>query len=590
MDQKLDNLIEKYLAWDKNPKTHDEIQALVDKGDREQLSARLTGYLSFGTAGIRARVEGGFKRLNNLTVIQITHGFARHMRNVFGNQKLSVCIGYDGRFDSKAFSEYAANVFIRNDIEVYLFSEVVPTPVTAYGTVNLKCQAGLMITASHNPKEDNGYKAYWTNGAQIIEPHDIEICKIAYGEFQPRDEYWEKDFIHQSPLLHSADSAIEDYINVEQQRVLDKDLNSKSKVKFTYSAFHGVGYKLSKRLFEAYGFPPENFITVKEQAYPDPNFPTVRFPNPEEGAKVLQLCFETADAAGSTVILANDPDADRLQMAEKQSNGNWRVFTGNEMGTLLTWWVWKNWRERNPDADLKNVYFLNSVVSSQFAKTMAAVEGFQNRTTLTGFKWMGNLADELRQKGATVVLAWEESIGFMPGSSMDKDGVISVAMFAELATWLSVNGMSLNTQLLEIYKKYGFHLVKSNYYVVPNPSVTKTLFSDLRHDAKYPTTVGTQKVKYIRDLTTGYDNEQEGNKAILPLSTSSEMITFTLENGSIATLRASGTEPKVKYYIELITEPGKEDIEGVIQTFAEFERDVVESLLRPTIYGLIARD
>jgi phosphoglucomutase/phosphopentomutase len=318
MERNLDKLIENYLAWDKNPKTRDEIQALVDKGDKEQLSARLTGYLSFGTAGIRARVEGGFKRLNNLTVIQITHGFARHMRNVFGNKKLSVCIGYDGRFDSKAFSEYAANVFIRNDIEVYLFSEVVPTPVTSYGTVNLKCNAGLMITASHNPKEDNGYKAYWENGAQIIEPHDIEICKIAYGEPQPREEYWEKDSIYQSPLLHSADSAIEDYINVEKQRVFDKDMNSKSKVKFTYSAFHGVGYKLSKRLFEEYGFPPENFITVKEQAHPDPNFPTVRFPNPEEGAKVLQLCFETADAAGSTVILANDPDADRLQMAEKQ--------------------------------------------------------------------------------------------------------------------------------------------------------------------------------------------------------------------------------------------------------------------------------
>uniref|UniRef100_A0A914Z2V6 Phosphoglucomutase (alpha-D-glucose-1,6-bisphosphate-dependent) n=1 Tax=Panagrolaimus superbus TaxID=310955 RepID=A0A914Z2V6_9BILA len=590
MEQNLDKLIENYLAWDKNPKTRDQIQALVDKGDREKLGARLYGLLSFGTAGIRAPVEGGFKRLNYLTVIQITHGFARHMRNVFGNEKLSVCIGYDGRFDSKVFSEFAANVFIRNDIEVYLFSEVVPTPVTAFGTVSLKCNAGLMITASHNPKEDNGYKVYWVNGAQIIEPHDIEICKIAYAEPQPRNEYWERDFIHTSPMLHSADAAIEDYINTEKQRVFDKDLNSRSKIKFTYSAFHGVGYKLSKRMFEEYGFPPENFIAVKEQAYPDPNFPTVRFPNPEEGAKVLQLCFQTADAADSTVVLANDPDADRLQLAEKAPNGTWRVFSGNEMGTLLTWWVWKNWRERNPDADLKKVWFLNSAVSSQFAKTMAAVEGFQNRTTLTGFKWMGNLADELRQKGNTVVLAWEESIGFMPGSSMDKDGVISVAMFAELATWLSVNGMSFATQLLTIYKKYGFHLVKSNYYVVPNPAVTKSLFADLRHEAKYPTTIGTQNVKYIRDLTTGYDNEQEGNKAVLPLSTSSEMITFTLENGSIATLRASGTEPKVKYYIELITEPGKEDIDSVVRDFVKFENDVVQSLLQPTKYGLIARD
>ena len=150
-----------------NPKTHDEIQALVKKGDKEELSARMLGALSFGTAGIRARVEGGFKRLNYLTIIQTTHGFARHLRNVFGNGKLSVVIGYDGRFDSKAFAEYSANVFIRNDIEVYLFSEVVPTPVVAFATPSLKCNAGLMITASHNPKEDNGYKAYWANGAQV---------------------------------------------------------------------------------------------------------------------------------------------------------------------------------------------------------------------------------------------------------------------------------------------------------------------------------------------------------------------------------------------------------------------------------------
>jgi len=585
----LDKLVENYLAWDKDEKTRSQIKALVDQGDKEALTARLSGKLAFGTAGIRARVEGGFTRLNNLTVIQITHGFARHLRNVFGDGKINVAIGYDGRFDSKRFAEYASNVFIQNGIGVYLFSRVVPTPVTAFATVAFKCEAGLMVTASHNPKEDNGYKAYWSNGAQIIGPHDTEICRIAYAEPQPKDEYWNKDSIYQSPLFHSADPAIDKYFEVELNRVLFKEINSKTPLKFTYSAFHGVGYECAKRIFDGYGFREESFISVKCQQEPDPKFSTIPFPNPEEGAKVLKLCFETADENGSTVILANDPDADRLQLAEKQSNGEWRVFTGNEMGTLLTWWVWKNWREKNPNADLSKTWILNSAVSSQIVKTIASVEGFQNRTTLTGFKWMGNLSCELRDQGHQVILAWEESIGFMPGSSLDKDGVISAAMFAELAAWLHTQGQTFASQLLLLYKKYGFHLVKSSYYLVPNPGVTKQLFSDLRADLKYPSAIGKAKVKFVRDLTTGYDNQQKDNKAILPLSTSSEMVTFTLENGSIATLRASGTEPKIKYYIELITEPGKEDVGEVLKELNQLEHDVVETLLQPQQYNLISR-
>lgn len=270
-------------------------------------------------------------------------------------------------------------------------------------------------------------------------------------------------------------------------------------------------------------------------------------------------------------------------------SGEWRVFTGNEMGTLLTWWVWKNWRERNPNADLSKTWILNSAVSSQIVYTMSKIEGFQSRVTLTGFKWMGNLACELREKGHEVILAWEESIGFMPGSSLDKDGVIAAAMFAELAAWLKKEGQSLSSQLLTVYKKYGFHLVKSSYYIVPSPTVTKRLFSELRADNNYPKKIGSENVKYVRDLTTGYDNQQPNYKAILPLSTSSEMVTLTLENGSIATLRASGTEPKVKYYIELITEPGKEDVSSVLDELNKLEKDVIETLLQPAKYNLINR-
>ncbi|CAD6185885.1 unnamed protein product [Caenorhabditis auriculariae] len=590
-DAELEQQVNDWLQWDKNEKTSAEIRELLEKKDVKGLKSRMETRLVFGTAGIRAPMQAGFGRLNDLTVIQVTHGFARRMINVFGQPKNGVAIGFDGRHNSRRFAELSANVFIKNGIPVYLFSEVTPTPVVSWATIHLKCDAGLIITASHNPKEDNGYKAYWSNGAQIIGPHDSEIVKIKEAEPKPRDDYWDTSDLHSSPLLKSADTTIDPYFAVEKPLCFYREINEKTPIKFTYSAFHGVGYHFTKRMFKEFGFPESQFISVAEQQEPNPDFPTIPFPNPEEGRKVLTLSIETADKNGSTVILANDPDADRIQMVEKQKNGEWRVFTGNEMGVLITWWIWTNWRKANPEADLSKMYILNSAVSSQFVKTMASVEGFRNETTLTGFKWMGNKAEELRKAGNEVILAWEESIGYMPGHTLDKDGVSSAAVFAEMAAYLQTQGSTLTDKLYSLYTKYGFHLVKSTYWFVPKPEVTKELFASLRKELKFPEKIGEEPVKYVRDLTVGYDNERPENKPVLPLSTSSEMVTFTLENGSIITLRASGTEPKIKYYIELITKPGRtqDDLEGVLAELDQLEKDVVATLLRPEKFGLIAR-
>ncbi|PIC39448.1 hypothetical protein B9Z55_011130 [Caenorhabditis nigoni] len=587
----LNEQVANWLHWDKNEKTRGEIQALVDENNEEALKARMSTRLVFGTAGVRSPMQAGFGRLNDLTIIQITHGFARHMINVYGQPKKGVAIGFDGRHNSRRFAELASNVFIRNNIPVYLFSEVSPTPVVSWATIKLECDAGLIITASHNPKEDNGYKAYWSNGAQIIGPHDTEIVRIKEAEPQPRDEYWDLSELKASPLFHSADVTIDPYFEVEKSLNFTRDINASTPLKFTYSAFHGIGYHYTKRMFAEFGFPASSFISVAEQQEPNPDFPTIPFPNPEEGRKVLTLAIETADRNGSTVILANDPDADRIQMAEKQKNGDWRVFTGNEMGALITWWIWTNWRKANPSVDASKVYILNSAVSSAIVKTIADAEGFKNETTLTGFKWMGNRAEELRAEGNHVILAWEESIGYMPGHTLDKDGVSAAAVFAEIAAFLHTQGKSLEDQLYALYNKYGFHLVRSTYWMVPAPEVTKELFSTLRADLKFPTKIGEAEVASVRDLTIGYDNSKPDNKPVLPLSTSSEMVTFFLKTGSVTTLRASGTEPKIKYYIELITPPGKtqNDLESVISELDQLEKDVVATLLRPQRFGLIPR-
>uniref|UniRef100_A0A0N4ZAC0 Phosphoglucomutase n=1 Tax=Parastrongyloides trichosuri TaxID=131310 RepID=A0A0N4ZAC0_PARTI len=580
-----------YLDNEKNPKYLKEIEELIEGKDEKSLKSRMVGKLTFGTAGIRSPMQAGLARLNDLTIIQVSNGFAKHIIKTLPKEKWSIAMGYDGRHNSARWSKLAANVFIKHGIKVFMFSAVAPTPVVSYAVIKLETGAGLMMTASHNPKTDNGYKAYWSNGAQIIEPHDIEICKEAEADPIPKAEYWDISGLEENPLFNSADVVIDSYFKDEQSLVFHKEENKKCPIKFTYSAFHGIGRDYCIRMFEEFGFKKENIIQVKEQCDPNPDFPTVPFPNPEEGERVLKLCKDTADANNSTVILANDPDADRIQMSEKQPDGNWYIFTGNEMGAIITWWIWMNYKKNHPNDDYNKIYMLNSAVSSQIARTIAKKEGFKQDVTLTGFKWMGNYAEELKKEGYNVILSWEESIGYMPGHTLDKDGVSSAGVFAEIASYLQREGKSLKDKLFEIYHEYGFHLVKSTYWVVPDPSVTKNLFDNLRSDMKFPETIGGQKVKYIRDLTIGYDTEQPGNKPKLPISTSSEMITFTLENGNVITLRASGTEPKIKYYIEMITEPGKTigDLDSVKKDFEKLETSVVDELLQPKKYGLLPR-
>ncbi|EPB72911.1 phosphoglucomutase/phosphomannomutase, alpha/beta/alpha domain II [Ancylostoma ceylanicum] len=327
---------------------------------------------------------------------------------------------------------------------------------------------------------------------------------------KPRDEYWDIDSLAVNSLLHTADTTIDPYFELERQSLnFHRSINEKSPLKITYSAFHGVGYLYAKRMIKEFGFPVDHFISVKEQQDPDPDFPTVPFPNPEEGHKVsigllncfepfqrlckvgfqvLTLSFKTADANGSNFIIANDPDADRIQIAEKQP------------------------KLANPKANKQDVYIINSAVSSQIVKTIAEAEGirssisFKSDVTLTGFKWLGNKADELRSKGKTVILAWEESIGYMPGHALDKltfdlkykldkvsrdqlreccvDGINCAGMYAEMAAWLQSQGKTVQQQLFDLYHKYGFHLVRSSYWFTPSPAVTKELFGSLRKDLK----------------------------------------------------------------------------------------------------------
>uniref|UniRef100_A0A8C6X985 Phosphoglucomutase 2 n=1 Tax=Naja naja TaxID=35670 RepID=A0A8C6X985_NAJNA len=569
-----------WLLWDKNPKTLEIVKQLIAKGSTEELLKCFGSRMEFGTAGLRAAMGPGTSQMNDLTIIQTSQGFCRYLeKNISDLKSRGVVIGYDARDhpstggSSKRFARLTATAFITQGVPVYLFSHITPTPFVPYTVTHLKLAAGIMVTASHNPKQDNGYKVYWENGSQIIGPHDRGIADAINGNLEPWPQAWEDSLIDPSPLLHDPFATVnKDYFKDIQRHCCHRDINKETKLKFVHTSVHGVGHEFVQSAFKAFDFSPP--FAVPEQKDPDPEFPTVKYPNPEEGKGVLTLSFALADKKGARVILANDPDADRLAVAEKQGSGEWKVFSGNEFGALLGWWLFTCWKNQNqtPSA-IKDVYMLSSTVSSKILQAIALKEGFHFEETLTGFKWMGNRAKELIDQGKNVLFAFEEAIGYMCSPVvLDKDGVSAAVITAEMSSFLAMKNVTLSQQLKNIYTEYGYHITKSSYFICYDQKVITALFEKLRNyegENTYPKTCGKFAVSGVRDLTTGYDSNQADKKAVLPTSKSSQMITFTFSNGCVATMRTSGTEPKIKYYAELSAPPGNSDFEKLKQELDE---------------------
>ncbi|KRY76425.1 Phosphoglucomutase-2 [Trichinella pseudospiralis] len=632
-DGMLDSLLEQWLKWDKNQETRAEVLRMIQMKDFDKLRTCMQGRLGFGTAGIRGEMGVGFRRLNDLVIIQIAQGLCSYMLKVNNEAKkqLSVVIGCDARHNSRRFADLSANVFNRKGIQVYYFSNIVPTPLVSYAVAKYNADAGVMVTASHNPKNDNGYKVYWNNAAQIISPVDENILKCIDENLEPWQGCWDADDVRQrsncTDILQECWSA---YLQeaTRFRSPVHQDGNFNCSLKFTYSAFHGVGSYYCPYLLQKFGVPEQNIVMVEEQAQPDPDFPTVPFPNPEEGASVLQLSIQTAERNNSSLIFATDPDADRFQLAEQQADKKWYIFTGNEMGALLSWWMYYNCKNIHKSVSKENMYIINSVVSSKFARTLANKEGIKYEETLTGFKWMANRASELNQQGKVVLLAWEESIGFMPGVALDKDGVMTAAIFADYASHLYSKGMNFLDKLHQLYTSYGLHLNFNSYLICPDPSQVKQLFDDLRNstgNSDYPTHCGKYKIKHVRDLCIGYDSSMPGNKPvranspmvffflslsfikillfnsstnknlccivfqILPWGPSNFMITFFLENGCTFTIRGSGTEPKIKYYIEIVQKPTESNMDDAKQLMEYLKSVIVSDFFRPQKYNLLFR-
>jgi phosphomannomutase len=517
-----------------------------------------------------------------------------------------VVIGFDGRHKSKRFAQLTAAVFMSAGYNVHIFPTLVCTPMVPFAVRELKTVGGIMITASHNPKQDNGYKLYWENGCQIVEPHDEGISKAINENLQVWDEvkklipetfgdeqvFW----LAKSDLLQDPSATIDSYFDkIKRYCHLHAD-NSTRKSKITFTAMHGVGAPWVTRAFHVFNLPP--YVSVDEQNTPDAEFPTVQYPNPEEGKGALTIAIQTADKHNSRLILANDPDADRLAVAEKTGE-EWRIFNGNEIALLLAHWVWTQYlKNEKPTQEQKaNCVMIASTVSSKILRSMAQKEGFQFEETLTGFKWIGNRADELLKQGKQFLFGYEVEIGFLVGDiSLDKDGVRAASVFAEMATFMyEVANRSLAEHLEHLYVEYGFYLMKTRYFFCDTPTRLKKIMNEVRqiganngYPTEIPNLVDTSappfKIKSIRDLTVGYDNSFPDNKPRLPLTPSSEMITFNFEDGSTCTLRNSGTEPKLKWYVETSDAQRQKSSEKL----DALTHSVLEFLLRPSQTGLVA--
>ncbi|XP_065886338.1 phosphopentomutase-like [Dysidea avara] len=591
-------LVERWMREDKNEVTREEIRKLKEANDEDELRARLGSRMAFGTAGLRAAMGAGYSRMNQLTIIQTTQGLCEFILKEFKDAKQrGVAIGRDARHNSEIFAALTASIFLHKGFKVYHFSEICPTPFVPYAVRKYGCVAGVMVTASHNPKTDNGYKVYWSNGAQIIPPIDKGIAKNIEDNLEVWPESWSTEIMKTSPdlCLDPYDDVYKSYYSDLTQCAQHREDNPNTPVKFTYTPLHGVGQEFATAAFKAFDFPP--FLSIPEQMQPDPDFPTVTFPNPEEGKSALVLAMKMADAHGSSIVLANDPDCDRLAIAEKV-NGTWRIFNGNEIGALLAKWALDGYKNKlDKEGALfqgDTVWMLNSTVSSRLLQSMAKIEGFQHEETLTGFKWMGNRSCEKLAMGHTVLFAFEEAIGFMYGTMvLDKDGISGLAVAAEYATTLYKKGTNFTGEIEMIYRKYGVHHSDNSYYICTEKERIKTIFQSMR-DVKYGprciTLPGDHEVKVtnVRDLTVGYDESTPDKQPKLPTDRASQLITWTFDNNCAFTLRTSGTEPKIKYYCEMWSEPGESNLMPPMDVSA-MAKICVDSYLKPEEYKLQAR-
>ncbi len=557
----LNEVIAKAQTWlvgNYNDETKAEIRRMLDADDKSELIESFYRDLEFGTGGLRGIMGAGTNRMNIYTVGAATQGLSNYLKAQFTDvPQISVVIGHDCRNNSRLFAEVSANIFSANGIKVYLFEDLRPTPEVSFAIRHLGCQSGIILTASHNPKEYNGYKAYWNDGAQMIAPHDenviTEVMKITNVDAIK--------FTGNPDLIQIVGEDIDKiYIEAVKSISLSPDaIERNNDLKIVYTPIHGTGVELIPRALRAYGFT--NIINVPEQDVVSGNFPTVISPNPEEPA-ALDMAVKKAIATDADIVMASDPDADRLGIAVKNDKGEWILVNGNQTALIFIYYLIRRWKELGKVKG--NEYVVKTIVTTEIIKEIALKNGIECFDCFTGFKWIAAVMRE-NEGIKEYIGGGEESYGFLPETFVrDKDAVSSCTLMAEIAAWAKDNGKTMYELLQDIYVEYGYGKEKGISVVRKGKSGAEEIaqmMSDFRTNP--PAEIAGSPVVLIKDYKTlKLINVQTGEASKLEMPATSNVIQYFTADGTKISVRPSGTEPKIKFYIE---------VRGEMKTRADYD-------------------
>ncbi len=541
-----------WLSENYDEETRKEVKHLLEN-DQEGLIDAFYKDLEFGTGGLRGIMGAGTNRMNIYTVGSATQGLSNYLLKKFEDKKqIKVAIAHDSRNNSRLFAEKTAQVFTANGIKVYLFEKLRPTPELSFAIRELNCQAGVVITASHNPKEYNGYKVYWEDGGQIITPHDKNIIH----EVQKIKNIAEVNFNGDKSLIEDLGEEMDNaYLERIKSLSLNPSVIKKHKdLKIVYTPLHGTGVDLVPKVLKKFGF--ENVIHVPEQDEVNGNFPTVKYPNPEDN-NALEKAIQKAEEQNADLVMATDPDGDRVGIAVRNNKGKIEILNGNQAASLLIHYLLSQWKEKGKLTG--NEYIVKTIVTTDLLENIAEDFNVETYNTLTGFKYIAAKIKEL--EGKTFIGGGEESYGYLVGDFIrDKDAIISCAFFAEITAYAKEKGKSLFDQLIEIYQKYGFfkeRLISITKKGKEGEEEIKKMMENFRNNP--PDSINGKDVMLIHDFLKQKTMDQISHLRYNIELPKSNVLQFILEDGSKISLRPSGTEPKIKFYFSVNTTLNKKE-------------------------------
>ncbi|MFW6268186.1 MAG: phospho-sugar mutase [Marinilabiliaceae bacterium] len=539
---------QKWIEGNYDNVTKATVQDMLESDDPSELIDAFYQDLEFGTGGLRGIMGAGSNRMNRYTVGGATQGLANYLKKEFaGLEEIKVVIGHDCRNNSRYFAETVANIFSANGIRAFLFEDLRPTPEISYAIRQLNCQSGVIITASHNPPEYNGYKAYWEDGGQIIGPHDKNII----NEVQKITNVDDIKFNGREDLIEElGDEMDKKFIEEVASLSLNPDTIARQKdMKIVFSPIHGTAIKLVPDALKKVGF--ENIIHVPEQDVVSGDFPTVKSPNPEEPA-ALEMAIRKAEQTNADLVIATDPDGDRLGVAVRDEKNEFVLLNGNQTAILLTWYMLNQWKEQGRLTGKE--FTVKTIVTSELIKTIADEAGVECYDTYTGFKWIAGVIRELEGK-KKYICGGEESYGFLPGDYVrDKDAVGATTMIAEIAAWAKDQGKTLFELLLDVYISLGFSQEKMKYTVRKGKTGAEEIEALMKKFRQTPPKkLGGSKVSEVKDFSVLKTwNPHTGQTSdITDKPATSNVLQFFTEDGSKVSVRPSGTEPKIKFYCEV---------------------------------------